>query len=76
MLFMPNLRQVWFAKLLIEWYCVDCIFMEQGVFKVVRGENTGPQMVRDQQKLGKHRDSGLQMFNHAASTETLVQLNL
>jgi len=50
--------------------------MEQGVFKVVRGENTGPQMVRDQQKLGKHRDSGLQMFNHVASTETLVQLNL
>jgi len=28
--------------------------MEQGVFKVVRGETTGPQMVRDQKKFGKH----------------------
>jgi len=28
--------------------------MEQGVFKVVRGETTGPHMVRDQKKFGKH----------------------
>jgi len=28
--------------------------MEQGVFKVVRGETTGPQMVRDQKNFGKH----------------------
>ena len=26
----------------IEWYWVDWVFLEQGVFKVVRGENTGP----------------------------------
>ena len=52
MLLMSHLRQVWFAKLLIEWYWVDWIFLEQGVFKVLRCENTGPQTVRDQKKFG------------------------
>jgi len=42
MLFMPHLRQVWFAKLLIQWFWVDRVFLEQSVFKVVRGKNTGP----------------------------------
>ena len=42
MLFMPHVCQVCFAKLLIEWYWVDWVFLEQGGFKMVRGENTGP----------------------------------
>ena len=52
MLFMPHLHQVWFVKLLIEWYWVDGLFLEQRVFKVVLCENTEPQMVRDQKKFG------------------------
>jgi len=42
MLFMSHLRQVWFAKLLIQSFWIDWVFLEQGVFKVVRGENLGP----------------------------------
>ena len=42
MLFMPHVCKVCFAKLLIEWYWVDWVFLEQGGFKMVRGENTGP----------------------------------
>ena len=39
---MPHVCQVWFVKLLIEWYWVKWVFLEQGVFKVVRRENLGP----------------------------------
>jgi len=38
---MSHLCQVGFAKLLIEWYWVEWVFLEQSVFRMVRGENTG-----------------------------------
>jgi len=52
MLFLLHLRQVWFAKLLIEWCWVDWVFLEQGAFKGVRGENTEPTDGTRSEKVG------------------------
>ena len=38
--FMPHLCQVWFAKLMIDWYLVEWGFMDRA--GRIRGDSTGP----------------------------------